>query len=1815
MTMKTGLKFGAGIVVAAIALSCAGPASAQTYVWTNAQAGTQWWSSNANWTVGTAPAAGGAANYTLIFSNSAAANVANNDLTSPFMLNNLRFQLGAMSLAGGTLLFTNNGATMPVISNMTGGARTIANDVVFGTNISLGGNSFASALRFTGAASLGGGSRTVSVAHIQNVYVPSIAVLGGAVGDGGLIKAGNGTLILSGANTYAGGTRVAGGVLQFDSAGAIGGSGANVTNFGGAINLNFSSFMDAATNRIGLISRGSLGVSEAFKAEAVDFRPALFSNAFLAAATGRVAYALENHTPYVNAAATGSNIWKFGGGGGILDITNSITGGDTVVIGGGGNYGAVRLAGTNSYTGATIVQDGMLLIVSNSTPSALPSVALGATSRIIVSNGTINFASVIVTNPIYFTLGGNNAQNNGATIQLTGGTTNLFLAPITFIQAPGWKINGGPNATGLHVFAGGIISTNQSPSFYDDVGNNRFIFTNQPIRLGTGVLTGKNHEYWTPSNVVGGLSYSWGSATSGRGALMVDDAFVGAISLSMGTPGYDTINWLDLNGHNLTLRSMFVTGNVATAYWRRQFITSIAPGSLLTLTNGPGDRIIYDGFFTGQVNLVKSGTGILELRGTNVHTGTTTIQNGTVILSHSTNGSGGQSGLLTASAVTVTNGTLLINNTTTAIGNLSGLQVVGGGAIGTTGTLDQAFVDWAYGNLTANPAAFALSANNANTFDFADAFEFPSFLGAAPISNMVFTGSASWGDTTNRLGGGGGKLIYMPAIGAGTNLLVGPAGGNLEGGVVLLTANAHDRTTIQSGSLFITNDAALGAVPVVPGQTNLLLNGGALQAVSNNVSLHVDRDIILGPNGGGLGADTNRTLYVSQVVAGGGALTKLGAGTVALGGANTYTGGTYFLAGTLNVSNDAALGAAGDGASVGGLVFNGGLMQVSGSWTNINRAVTLLGGGGGFNVDTTRVFGVTNTITGVGGLLKTGMGTLVLPGSNSYSGGTIVSGIFERNPNSTVRIGNNDALGTGGIVLTNGGVLRLSGDITVTNALLTYGGDQSTSYSGALVSDSGNNIWGGNIVVTTASTRISVFGGSLRITNGVYGNQVVNFSVPVGSLTIDTVPILSTSGQMLFSGPGGVTTPTGTNYLNVAGSTFGGVQIWQSGLLVAGVENALPTNGYLYIGDMSFQTAGTLDLNGFNQTVGNLFSGTNFFMRSFVTNRSATAAILTVNQTANTNYLGVFAGNMGFVKRGGGSLILAGSNSHTLGTTVAGGTLHVTNDYALGAPGDGAALGGLVLTNGGGLRTSGSFTLANRAVSIAAGGGFITTDAGTWLTITNPVSGIGNLAKNSDGTLELGGATTVSNFNINAGRVVNTGAMKVNATNDLGLRIFGSAVVSNSGSINVTPGKIQLYQNGRLDNTGPVTNSTGLVLSEAGTAGLTVVNNLPGGQVQMNGGTTYVGLYYPGTFNNSGGDVTLASTATLLVGGPSWATIVGSNTLGTLNVDGGLFNHSGSGVFQVGPSLGAPNGTGIVNVAGGVLAVNKAITKGNGVDAYGFFNFNGGTLSGTVNNVTLLGTDLSAVKIQAGGGRVSLAAGITNTISASLQNGGGGGGLTKDGAGVLRLTGASLYTGTTRVMGGVLDLVGSASLDNSTTLQIDAGATLMASNLASTLHLKTGQTLKGNGTFVGGLITDSGSTVAPGASAGVLTVAGNLTLSGGSTLSLELDGTTAGTQYDQLVLSGGSLTLGSPALDILLGFTPAYSDTFTIVSGLSGFDPGVNGIFSGKADGSSFTVGATEFQIDYNPSDITLTVIPEPVTTGLAGFVVLAGLLLRRRIR
>jgi hypothetical protein len=163
--------------------------------------------------------------------------------------------------------------------------------------------------------------------------------------------------------------------------------------------------------------------------------------------------------------------------------------------------------------------------------------------------------------------------------------------------------------------------------------------------------------------------------------------------------------------------------------------------------------------------------------------------------------------------------------------------------------------------------------------------------------------------------------------------------------------------------------------------------------------------------------------------------------------------------------------------------------------------------------------------------------------------------------------------------------------------------------------------------------------------------------------------------------------------------------------------------------------------------------------------------------------------------------------------------------------------------------------------------------------------------------------------------------------------------------------------------------------------------------------------------------------------------------------------------------------------------------------------------------------------------------------------------------------GTKLESGAIELKGGVLHDEGaigdSTSIFNETTL---ASVTL------------TGGTLTGTGTVEGPLNVTAGS-VAPGAD-GKLTVAGNYTQEAGGTLAIGIAGTTPGTGFDQLLV-GGSATLGG-TLSVADedGFTPAFGDTFKIISGASSRE----GTFASVGGPSAGLYG-----VEYNPDGATLT--------------------------
>ena len=142
----------------------------------------------------------------------------------------------------------------------------------------------------------------------------------------------------------------------------------------------------------------------------------------------------------------------------------------------------------------------------------------------------------------------------------------------------------------------------------------------------------------------------------------------------------------------------------------------------------------------------------------------------------------------------------------------------------------------------------------------------------------------------------------------------------------------------------------------------------------------------------------------SGVLSGSGTLTKIGTGTLVLAETNTYSGGTILDEGTVSVSADANLGVAS-----GSLTFDGGTLETTASFDS-SRAVTLEAGGGTIDteVGTLTLSGV---VGGSGALTKTGDGTLVLTGTNTYSGGTNLDA-------GTVSVSRDENLGNAGGLLT-----------------------------------------------------------------------------------------------------------------------------------------------------------------------------------------------------------------------------------------------------------------------------------------------------------------------------------------------------------------------------------------------------------------------------------------------------------------------------------------------------------------------------------------------------------------------------------------------------------------------------------------------------------------------------------------------------------------------------------------------------------------------------------------------------------------------------
>jgi fibronectin-binding autotransporter adhesin len=188
----------------------------------------------------------------------------------------------------------------------------------------------------------------------------------------------------------------------------------------------------------------------------------------------------------------------------------------------------------------------------------------------------------------------------------------------------------------------------------------------------------------------------------------------------------------------------------------------------------------------------------------------------------------------------------------------------------------------------------------------------------------------------------------------------------------------------------------------------------------------------------------------------------------------------------------------------------------------------------------------------------------------------------------------------------------------------------------------------------------------------------------------------------------------------------------------------------------------------------------------------------------------------------------------------------------------------------------------------------------------------------------------------------------------------------------------------------------------------------------------------------------------------------------------------------------------------------------------------------------------------------------------------GSGGITATGPGVVVLNSADAqYAGATRVDAG--------------TLQLDADLSSSAA-----LTIKSGATLKGNGSTGGTIVVESGATLAPGTSPGALASQG-LTMASGATYAVEINGAQAGAQHDTLAVSG-AVTLGGATLSVALGYAPPDGSQFAIITAPSA----AGGNFAGLAEGASLQLGNSHLTIGYHGGaggNVVLVAGPPPTAT------------------
>jgi autotransporter-associated beta strand protein len=786
-----------------------------------------------------------------------------------------------------------------------------------------------------------------------------------------------------------------------------------------------------------------------------------------------------------------------------VTIEGNISGDQPVELLSYGGTALLVLSGTNSYSGSTFIEEGILRVgsaralpsgsvmyVSNFDDAILDMNNFDATIGSLATLGPPNGGHVMLGSGT-LTVGGDNTSTTfSGSISGTGGLTKQGSGIFTLTGANAYSgpttINAGtlrlgnanalPSASDVVLadVAGAILDLNSfNATTIGTLSGGGTLGGN--VALGSGTLT-VGAGYNTPRTFSGIISGTGGltlQVSSGYSPFTLG----GANSYSGPTI---------INAGELRVGTGGTNGLLGTGPIVNNSILSFSRSDTFTVAN----------VISGSGTLIQAGSGTLILTGPNSYSGGWQVGTGTAT---GTLRVGNANAIPPTTTVDLSGGGVFdLNNLDVTIGMLFsfvpfsstgiGTVALGSGTLTTSGDNPTVF-----GGVITGTGGLIKQGNHTLTLYGDNLYSGATIIsaGTLEVGRAGTSGSLGTGAVTNY-----GNLTFnrSDTISVANSISGSGTVTQSGSGTLLLTgANSYSGpTTVLAGRLRV------GAAHALPSASAVVLaNAAGVSLDLNNFSLTVGSLAGGGSNGGNVtmgsgtlsaGADNTSTTF-SGVISGSGGFTKVGSGTLILANVNTYTGTTTITTGKLQAGVPNAIPATSPLTNNDGLVFS-----------------------------STQTLTVANPISGSGTLTQAGGGTLILTGPNSYSGGTVISA-------GTVLIDNDNELGAASSALTlSGGTLRSMTNNISSNRTLTVTAASVLDIAPGTTVTLGGTIGGTGNLTKTNTGNLTLAGngsytGTITFADGVLlvtGNQ------PSASVIVNRTSVVAGTGAIgTLSDPGG----------------------------------------------------------------------------------------------------------------------------------------------------------------------------------------------------------------------------------------------------------------------------------------------------------------------------------------------------------------------------------------------------------------------------------------------------------------------------------------------------------------------------------------------------------------------------------------------------------------------------------------------------------------------------------------------------------------------